>query len=309
MLTGLYLATRRFIRNIVVRSPLLNRSVGGLLVRIDILLRKTGILNSVKRQTEFAVHEATFAYGESDAGIAEFVLTNGDYEEETRKVVMQTLKPGDVFFDLGANIGYFTVLAAKCVGPNGRVIAFEPTPATRSYLDRNVQGNGVGGIVAVEAFAISERRGTAYFEVGHQSECNSIATDGWSAAGTIEVKTIGIDEYCADYDVPRVDMVKMDIEGQELKAIRSMLETNRRNPQLKIVFEYNAEVVRRSGEGVAEFFTLLSAYGFKRFTALLPNPVDFKADADLRFLEKLAERYNINILASKEILVGAARAM
>ena len=300
MLTGLYLATRRFIRNIVVRSPLLNRSVGGMLVRIDILLRKAGILNSVKNQTEFTVHGATFAYGESDVGIAEFVLTNGDYEEETRKVVMQTLKPGDVFFDLGANIGYFTVLAANQVGPTGRVIAFEPTPATRSYLDRNVQSNGVGGIVAVEAFAISERRGTAYFEVGHESECNSIATDGRSAAETIEVKTIGIDEYCEEKGLARVDMIKMDIEGQELKAIRSMLATNQRNPQLQIIFEYNAEVVSRSGEGVAEFFDLLSSYGFCRFTALLPEPVDFKADANMGFLEKLAERHNPNILASKE---------
>ena len=68
-----------------------------MLVRIDILLRKAGILNSVKSRTEFTVHGATFAYGKSDVGIAEFVLTNGDYEEETRKVVMQTLKPGDVF--------------------------------------------------------------------------------------------------------------------------------------------------------------------------------------------------------------------
>jgi FkbM family methyltransferase len=300
MLTGLYLATRRFIRNIVVRSPLLNRAVGGMLVRIDILLRKTGILNSVKSQTEFTVHAATFAYGESDVGIAEFVLTNGDYEEETRKVVMQTLKPGDVFFDLGANIGYFTVLAAKCVGPNGRVIAFEPTPATRSYLERNVQGNGVGRIVAVESFAISERRGVAYFEVGTQSECNSIATNARSGTGTIEVQTIGIDDYCEEKGLLRIDMIKMDIEGQELKAIRSMVQSSNRNPQLKIIFEYNAEVVSKSGEGVADFFDLLSSYGFCRFTALLPEPVDFKADADLGFLEKQAERYNINILASKE---------
>lgn len=300
MLTGLYLATRRFIRNIVVRSPLLKRSLGGMLVRIDILLRKAGILNSVKSRTEFTVHGATFAYGKSDVGIAEFVLTNGDYEEETRKVVMQTLKPGDVFFDLGANIGYFTVLAAKRVGPTGRVFAFEPTPATRFYLERNAQGNGVSGVVAVEAFAISERQGTAYFEVGNQSECNSIATDTRSAAETIEVKTIGIDEYCEEKGVARVDMIKMDIEGQELKAIRSMSATNQRNPQLQIIFEYNAEVVRRSGEGVAEFFDLLSSYGFSRFTVLLPEPVSFKSGADLRFLERLAEGYNPNILASKE---------
>lgn len=306
MLTEIYIATRRWVRSIVVGSPLLNRSVGGALVQFDLLLRKAGILNSVRNRTEFTVHGAKFAYGESDVGIAEFVMTNGDYEEETRKVVMQLLKPGDVFFDLGANIGYFTVLAAKRVGPGGRVIAFEPTPSTRSFLTRNVVGNGVAAIVAVEAYAISDRRGTAYFEVGNQSECNSISNESRAAVRTIEVKTIGIDEYCVEKSVPRVHMVKMDIEGQELKAIRSMAETNRRNPELKIIFEYNADVVRRSGEGVAEFFDLLSSYGFKRFTALLPDPVDFKADADLGFLEKLAERYNINILASKETAAGNA---
>jgi FkbM family methyltransferase len=293
-----YLRARQAIRKLVISNPALDRSVGKALVRIDLAIRKTGILDrglskGFLEHRGFKIH-----FGEEDRGLASFLLNNRDYEAETREVIERQLREGDVFLDLGANIGFFTLLAGRIVGDSGRVIAFEPTPRTRAILQRNVTENGLDGRVWIDERAITEKRGRAHFTVLSDSEYNSVVSDD-RGGHTIEVETISVDDYISDHGISRVAMVKMDIEGQELPALRGMRETISENPWIKVIFEYHqARLAESSVKGVA-LFDLLRDYGLDCFTMLFREPRNLKMPADMTVLEKTAERANVNILAER----------
>jgi FkbM family methyltransferase len=97
--------------------------------------------------------------------VDQHIYATGSYEDDTGRVIAALVGPGDCAIDLGANIGYFTLLLARRVGPAGRVIAFEPAPATRLRLRRNLQLNAVAN-VEVREEAISDHDGQAVFAGG-----------------------------------------------------------------------------------------------------------------------------------------------
>ena len=86
----------------------------------------------------------------------------GAAEPEAQALVAHWLNPGDVFYDVGANVGFFTLIGARRVGESGRVVAFEPAPTTRAALERNVRLNGFANVDIVEA-AVSDAAGSATF--------------------------------------------------------------------------------------------------------------------------------------------------
>lgn len=267
-------------------------------MKVDIWLRKIGLLNSLKTGY-FIFNDLKFFYGKYDSGLAEFILTNNDYEDETRKEIEALLKPGNIFFDLGANIGFYTVLSAKIVGPLGKVYSFEPTPSTRVFLSQNVNTNNLDDNVIIEEYAISDTVGKAFFEVTDNSECNTILDS--SALNAIEVNTISIDEYCKLKGIQSIDLIKIDIEGQELKAINGMKNINNLSPDLKLVFEFHASNIKKNNESADIIFQTLSNMGFKKFKVLLKEPIEFTINDNLDFIDELAKRYNMNILAYKKL--------
>ena len=110
-----------------------------------------------------------------------------------------------VAFDVGANVGYYTLLLARGVGPKGRVIAFEPNPFNLTYLKEHLRLNKIGNVEIVEA-AVSDREGVAFFS-------------GEGAMGKLSqtgapTKIVQLDNY------PKPDFIKMDIEGEETAALR-----------------------------------------------------------------------------------------
>jgi len=268
-------------------------------VQFDLKLRKAGILKHIKDRKFFRYDGLTFHYGKEDAGIAEFIETNGDYECETRKAIYSLLQNGSIFMDLGANIGFYTLLAGKIVGLSGKVYSFEPTPTTRDFLLKNVLENNLSDIVSVEGYAISDCSGTATFALGNQSECNAITKSAERKESCITVPTVSIDEYCKANRIVRLNVIKMDIEGQELKAISGMREINKTSPDLKLIFEFHAVNVKNNNQKAKDFFEMLISYGFTKFTALLTDPIEFAKGDDYRFIERLAMRHNVNILAEK----------
>jgi FkbM family methyltransferase len=110
-----------------------------------------------------------------------------------------------VAFDVGANVGYYTLLLARGVGPKGRVTAFEPNPANVARLKEHLRLNKIDNVEIVEA-AVSDTTGTAFLS-------GEGATGKLSQTGT-PIQTLQLDNY------PRPDFIKMDIEGGETAALR-----------------------------------------------------------------------------------------
>lgn len=127
------------------------------------------------------------------------------------------LHPGDCFIDAGANIGVYSVLASRLVGPNGRVIAIEMMPDTAAILRAHLAENGCDNAMVVEA-ALSDRAGetvTAQVSEGKFGQA-SIATG--HGEKSVEVDTTTLTDVVSGYG--RVRLIKMDLEGAEMNALK-----------------------------------------------------------------------------------------
>ena len=140
----------------------------------------------------------------------------GYYELEIQRALKQHLRHGDRFFDVGGNAGFFTLVAARLVGPGGAVVAFEPLPESAASIREQVALNNLPWCRTIQE-AISDQPGSASF--AYDQPGSSIAHLGQAATTeqAIEVKVTTLDEACRRYGEPQ--MLKLDIEGAETRAL------------------------------------------------------------------------------------------
>lgn len=170
----------------------------------------------------------------------------GLYELDTARTIKRLLRPGDTFVDGGANIGYFTLIAAKAVGRTGRVHAFEPQPDNRRRLEEHVAMNGLSDVITIHDVALSDQPGEVTLHTFENPAANhgqSTFFAGTQATRKVTVRTVRLDDYLPAV-VPRV--IKLDIEGAEPLAIAGMRETLRAHRPAVIV-ELNATTLARAG--------------------------------------------------------------
>jgi FkbM family methyltransferase len=148
------------------------------------------------------------------AGASDHGCWLGSYELAKQQAFADGVREGAVVYDVGAHVGFYTLLASALVGPRGRVVAFEPLPRNLRYLRRHLELNGVANVDLVEA-AAGERNGEARFEEGASSSMGRIA-----AGGTLTVKVVSLDQLHAQGRFPAPDCMKIDVEGGELEVLR-----------------------------------------------------------------------------------------
>jgi len=157
----------------------------------------------------------------------------GDAEPEVQEALAELIKPGQTVYDVGANIGFFTILCSRLVGPQGRVYAFEPIPENLAALRHNVKLNDLSNVTIVEK-ALSSSTGTAEMFVSPWSAFHSLNVEGATKqddhgrqVGEITVQTVTLDEFVQGEGVRAPDLVKIDVEGAELIVVAGMRETLR----------------------------------------------------------------------------------
>ncbi|MCP5095346.1 MAG: FkbM family methyltransferase [Chloroflexi bacterium] len=152
----------------------------------------------------------------------------GINELPVQKWLASILEPGDVVYDVGANIGFFTLLAASLVGKAGKVYAFEPVPANAQATRHNVLLNRMAQVEVVET-AVSESSGHGELMLAHYSGGSSLAVAGPPPdfKGTLGVDLVSIDDclFLKKFTPPA--LVKIDVEGAEINVLRGMVETMR----------------------------------------------------------------------------------
>lgn len=146
-------------------------------------------------------------------------------EKDVFEKINHLLSEGDCFIDAGANIGFYSILAAKLVGPTGRVIAIEMMPDTAAILKKHVEYNKVGHIVQVVENALSDEPDqliTARFTPGLFGQAS--ITEGVNRCGIeFTVKTTTLDRVCKQ--ISKIRLMKMDLEGAEFRALKGSLAT------------------------------------------------------------------------------------
>ncbi|MCB1226108.1 MAG: FkbM family methyltransferase [Verrucomicrobiales bacterium] len=153
----------------------------------------------------------------------------GLFEVETKQLLNTLLRTGDVFVDIGANVGYFSAVAADAVGPSGRVISSEPEPVHFARLERLANLNADYSIICHRQ-ALSDCDGTAQFYVCEHPGWHSLMKDFPNApiAQTIDVVTTTLDQMLNDYSLmceSSVRVVKIDVEGAELLVLSGASQT------------------------------------------------------------------------------------
>lgn len=190
------------------------------------------------------------------------IFYRGVYEPRVTEVFLKELRPGDNVLDLGANVGYFTLLAAHAVGTTGAVHAFEPSYELAERLRADVKQNGFNN-VTVHELAVSDSNGSAFLSESSNLTApaggrfvTEVATSG--RANSIQMVTVDSCLQGMDFDV-----VKIDIEGAELRAIRGMSATIRRSRPRLMFIEAIEENLVRFGGSIGELEMMMTDLGFE----------------------------------------------
>ena len=158
------------------------------------------------------------------------------YEKAVTDAILTALKPGDVFIDVGAHLGYFSTLAARIVGPSGRVIAFEPHPDSRLALSAMIERNQGAAIVEIVSSALAECAGDVVLHTNDEYPSHSTIEPGRSRMRTAmsfhpgaRVATVALDDWLAGRPdlAGRVRCIKIDVGGGEARVLAGMSETLR----------------------------------------------------------------------------------
>ena len=188
----------------------------------------------------------------------------GCFEKNETSFVVESVHRGAVFVDIGANTGYFSLLAVACGA--GRVLAIEPTSATYNALKKNIALNGFH--VETARVALSDRTGTAQLNVNVRGK-DGLNTLGDAThpqaqiAGTEVVQLSTLDEILAERGVSKVDFLKIDTEGAELQILRGASQLLSRHDAPMILFESNPDTARGFGYDVSELDEILHAHGYQ----------------------------------------------
>jgi FkbM family methyltransferase len=167
-----------------------------------------------------------------------------------------------VVVDVGAHVGYYTLLAAKQVGPTGKVYAFEADLDNHEILLKNIGINGYNNVVTVQ-IAVSDRSGrSTLYLTALDSGRHSMYHHGLPERGSTSVETTTLDSFLESEDWPRVDLMKIDVEGAEVTVLDGMTSLMERNADLKLIIEFNPVLLQDGGVTPIDFLEKLSSHGW-----------------------------------------------
>jgi FkbM family methyltransferase len=206
------------------------------------------------------------------------------------------IKPGMTVVDVGANIGYYTLVFADLVGPSGRVIAFEPDPDLFSAAAGNVRRNGKAGTVRLHNCALGAHPAELHLLRGHfNSGDNRLRRADPGTARAVPVRVMRLDDVLGP---EKVDWVKIDVQGWECDVLEGMGQTLARNFEtLKVCFEFWPHGIRQAGRDPREAVAILRQSGYSIYRRESATPV---TDAELeRYSRKAGRLTFLNLLAQK----------
>ena len=190
-------------------------------------------------------------------------LALGSYEPETIKHFKDSLKEGATAVDIGTNIGYYTIIAGKKIGPRGKVFAYEPNKDSFSLLKQNIEINNFCNVTPLN-IALSDSSGERVLYFG-DNKCTHSFADNRKTGKNQVVTTDTLDNSLKKYGSPRVDVIKMDIEGAEILALEGMTETIERSPGLIIFTEFYPKAIKRLGKSPIKFLERFRELNFSIF--------------------------------------------
>lgn len=247
--------------SVISRIPpsAVRRSPGGQLVLNRALKRRPRAFRSVPTARGFTVD------GHTSDLIQRYLYLFGMWEPDTTHWLTEHLRPGDVVVDIGANIGYFSLLAATCVGPTGRVLAFEPVPSIADMLTANVRRNDLP--IEVHRVVVGEAPGTA--EVFRSADTNIGRSGTSGGAGRVSEGTVPVVRAATALDEElwqRIRFIKIDVEGDERHVLRGLEPVLAAlSPGAAVLVEVTPDESAAPGDSADDLFARMRGLGFAAF--------------------------------------------
>lgn len=191
-----------------------------------------------------------------DLLVAPWLLLDGLWETEVTRFFQETIVPGQVVVDVGANVGYFTMLAAHLTTHVGHVYSFEAQPDTYKLLVKGILANWMDPYVTAEHLAVYEKSGSLELFVRTRFSGNSSLAPSEpesevdDSVEAVRVDAVSLDEYFADHPT-HVDFIKVDVEGFELQVFRGMRQLLSDNPAVTIMCEWSPDQAAKAGNDPA----------------------------------------------------------
>jgi FkbM family methyltransferase len=227
------------------------------------------LVDELPAQLEVRTIAGTLAVDTRDT-VGRVLAVAGEWEPHVTRAFLRSLRPGDVCLDVGAHVGYYTLLASKAVGRHGHVYAFEPAPGVYRVLSRNLERSGVANVTALNVAAgASEGSAVLYEGPGGGSGNSSLSPRlletphmGRAEQYTpVEVEVRPVDALVPPDMFSRVRMIKVDVEGYEVEAICGLEDILAEGAPVSLIVELSPE---------------------------------WSEDDPARFVEKLCERHGLN---------------
>ena len=209
------------------------------------------------RQKEVTVHGFPFLLDPLDSLELSIFRT---YEPFETSLLSAEIRPGMTIVDVGANIGYYTLLFSKLAGNAGRVYAFEPEPQNFSLLKQNLTRNNRTNVVALNR-AASDQVGTSFLYLSSENYGDHQAYPSADGREKVPITMVRLDD-CVEGPV---NLIKMDVQGFEARALSGMETVIAASPRLTIFTEFWPEGLRRAGSDAAEFLRRLRSLDLEIF--------------------------------------------
>lgn len=192
------------------------------------------------------------------------LFNDESFERTVRDAILSKVAEGMTVVDIGANIGYYSVLMAGKVGPGGRVIAFEPNPSVFEELKANVKLNDFANVES-ENIAIADQNGVQRFFMpltGSEAHGSLRQNETFAAAQSIDVKTERLDDVLERLKVQAVDLIKIDVEGAEMAIFEGAGKLLGSDRKPTIVFECAENLCKAFGHRVYDVLSYLHSFGY-----------------------------------------------
>jgi FkbM family methyltransferase len=220
----------------------------------------------------------------------------GSYERETVLLFQKLLQPGMTVVDLGASIGFYSLLAASKVGSNGHVYSFEPQVWNCVALRKSVRINRLTNVYVVEK-AVSNNSGSAIFYFVEQGDCEGSlyqSTENRSQSSIVE--TVALDDFFSQ--CTKVDIIKMDIEGGELLALQGAKQLILRSENLKLIIEFCPPNLLAAGIKPEELIKTIYSLGFSKIFVISDQLVSIETFNLPLLIDNLKEGH-VNLFCEK----------
>jgi len=275
----------------------------GILHKVPFLKRlKNYIINQTKVDFAEVLGHKMFLHSR---GISLLLAHEGIYEKVETNLVKNEIKNGQVVLDIGANIGYYTLIFAKEVGNEGHVFAFEPESNNFNLLKKNVEINGYKN-VTFEKIAVSNMNGKTKLYISEGPGRHRIYPSVTCTKNYVSVNMMKLDDYFqSNYLSDKISFIKIDVEGSELQVLEGMTILLTKNKKLKILLEFSPYNIKDSKNEPRELLNFLTQRGFKiYFINQQKGKIEFVEDIDylLELFKKniLNEDFSPNLFCKKE---------